>query len=152
MHHAFLYISLLSLHDYDVIMPQFTFVGGHERKTTTVIFFSWTLTQPLRIQLQKNLPTLTKWTRCSKRDKFGIWKWKTRKGGRQGVHLSTLLFSANTPVCLILWFVACFPQYNPKENWATTLEPLSVILWILFYYLLKRYNYEERPSGLCEVK
>ena len=26
-HHAFLFISLLSLHDYDVKMPQFTFYG-----------------------------------------------------------------------------------------------------------------------------
>ena len=34
VHHAFLYISLPSLHDYDVTLPSFTFIGGHERKTT----------------------------------------------------------------------------------------------------------------------
>ena len=31
VHHAFLYISLPSLHDYDVKMPNFTFFGGHKR-------------------------------------------------------------------------------------------------------------------------
>ena len=39
MCHAFLYISLLSLHDYNVKMPIFMFSGGHEHKIT--IFFSF---------------------------------------------------------------------------------------------------------------
>ena len=34
MHHAFLYISLPSLHDYNVKVPNFTFCRGHENKTT----------------------------------------------------------------------------------------------------------------------
>ena len=34
MHHAFLYISLLSLHDHDVIMAHFTFYGGRKQATT----------------------------------------------------------------------------------------------------------------------
>ena len=42
MHHALLYISLLSLHDYDVKMLNFTFFGEHELKTKTFFFFSWT--------------------------------------------------------------------------------------------------------------
>ena len=33
--HAFLNISLPSLHDYDVKMPNFTFCGGREHKATT---------------------------------------------------------------------------------------------------------------------
>ena len=40
VHHTFLYISLPSLHDYDVKMPNFTFCGGREHKTTTFFFFS----------------------------------------------------------------------------------------------------------------
>ena len=32
--HAFLYISLLLLHDYDVKMPSFTFYGGRKQATT----------------------------------------------------------------------------------------------------------------------
>ena len=32
MHHAFLCISLPSLHDYDVKFPNFTFYGGRERR------------------------------------------------------------------------------------------------------------------------
>ena len=40
MHHAFLYISLPSLQDYDVKMPKFTFSAGErERKTMTFSFF-----------------------------------------------------------------------------------------------------------------
>ena len=34
VHHAFLYISLLSLHDYDVKMPNFTFNGVRKQATT----------------------------------------------------------------------------------------------------------------------
>ena len=53
----FLYISLLSLHDYDVKLPNFTFCGGLEHKTMTLFFFFWTLIQSFRIQLKKNSPT-----------------------------------------------------------------------------------------------
>ena len=53
----FLYISLPSLHDYNMKVRKFTFCRGREHKTTTFFFFSWTLIQSFRIQLQKNLPT-----------------------------------------------------------------------------------------------
>ena len=49
----FLNISLPSLHDYDVNLPNFTFCQGREHKATTFFFFSWTSIQSLRIQLQK---------------------------------------------------------------------------------------------------
>ena len=71
VHHAFLYIFLPSLHGYDVKLPNFTFCGGRERKTTTLFFFSWTLIQSVRIQLQKKSPNLTNWTRWKKRVK--VW-------------------------------------------------------------------------------
>ena len=38
--HAFLYISLPSLHDYDVNMPNFTCYGGREQATTKFSFLS----------------------------------------------------------------------------------------------------------------
>ena len=47
VHHAFLYISLPSVHDYDVKMPNFTLCGEREHKTTTL--------QSFRIQLQKKM-------------------------------------------------------------------------------------------------
>ena len=53
----FLYISLPSLHDYEVKAPNFTFCEGREHKATTFCFFSCTLTQSFRIQRQKNMPT-----------------------------------------------------------------------------------------------
>ena len=34
VHHAFLYLSLSSLHDYDVKMIIFTFYGGRKQETT----------------------------------------------------------------------------------------------------------------------
>ena len=34
MHHAFLYISFLFLHDYDVNMPNLAFYGGRKQATT----------------------------------------------------------------------------------------------------------------------
>ena len=40
VHHAFVYISLPSLHDYNVKMPNFTFSGGREQKATTFFFSS----------------------------------------------------------------------------------------------------------------
>ena len=51
MHHAFLYISLPSLHYYDVKLLNFTFCGGSQHKTTTLFFISCTLIQHFKIQL-----------------------------------------------------------------------------------------------------
>ena len=60
MHHAFLYISLPSLHYYDVKLPNFTFCGRSQHKTATLFFISCTLIQPSSIQLgdPRNEPTL----------------------------------------------------------------------------------------------
>ena len=69
MHHAFLHISLPSLHDYDVKTLNLTFCGGRERKTTTLYFVSYTSMQSFRIQLHKKLQHLTNWLRWNKRDK-----------------------------------------------------------------------------------
>ena len=38
VHHAFLYISFLFLHDYDVKMPNFAFYGGRKQATTKCYF------------------------------------------------------------------------------------------------------------------
>ena len=40
VHHAFLYISLPSLHVYNVKVPDFTYCRGREHETTTFLFFS----------------------------------------------------------------------------------------------------------------
>ena len=45
------------LHDYDVKVPKLKFGGGHEGRTTALIFFSLTSLQSLRIHFQKKLPT-----------------------------------------------------------------------------------------------
>ena len=38
MHHAFLYISLPSLHDYGMKLPNFTFYGGRKQMTINFSF------------------------------------------------------------------------------------------------------------------
>ena len=57
VHQAFLYISLPSLHDYDVKMPNFTFCGGHEHKATTLFFYSYI--SLLEFSYRKNCQDLT---------------------------------------------------------------------------------------------
>ena len=69
MHQAFLYISLLSLHDYNVKVLNFTFFRGWEHKTTTFFFFSKTLIQSFRIQPTKICQYLTNETGWNKPDK-----------------------------------------------------------------------------------
>ena len=85
VHHAFLYISLPSLHHFDVKVPNFTFCQRKwTDKTTTFLFFSWTSIQSFKIPFpEKNCQHLTKWTRWNKHDKVWgsetpIFKWRFR--------------------------------------------------------------------------
>ena len=66
---AFLYISLPSLHDYDVKLPHFTFCGGREHKTST-FFPEHRYKISLEFNSRKICQHLTNWTRWNKRDKF----------------------------------------------------------------------------------
>ena len=54
VHHAFSYISLPSLHDYDGKMPNFTFYGGRKQATARFSFSSWTWIWFLGIRLKKS--------------------------------------------------------------------------------------------------
>ena len=63
VHHAFLYISFLFLHDYDVKMPNFTFYGGRKQATTKLYFSFWAWPWILEIQLQEGSPTFDKVSR-----------------------------------------------------------------------------------------
>ena len=75
VHHAFLYISLPSVHDYNLKMPNFTFCGEQEHKTTTLFFFSSTLIQSVTTNYsRKNWQHLMNWTRWNKPDK--VWSVK----------------------------------------------------------------------------
>ena len=57
VHHAFLYLSFLFLHDYDVKMPNFAFYGG---RATTKFYFSFWAWISFEIQLQEGSPTFDK--------------------------------------------------------------------------------------------
>ena len=54
VHHAFLYISLPSLHDYHVKMPNFTFCEGRKQAMSKFSFSLWTWMWLIEIQLQKS--------------------------------------------------------------------------------------------------
>ena len=54
VHHAFLYISLPSRHDYDGKMPNFTFCGGRKQATVKFSFSFWTWIWFLGIRLNKS--------------------------------------------------------------------------------------------------
>ena len=53
VHHAFLYISLPSLHNYHVKMPNFTFCEGQKQAMRKFYFSLW-LDMVIEIQLQKS--------------------------------------------------------------------------------------------------
>ena len=55
MHHAFWYISLPSLHDYDRNMVNFTRYGGHKQTTSKFSFSFYTRIWFLRIRLKQSL-------------------------------------------------------------------------------------------------
>ena len=67
VHHAFLYISLPSLHDYDVKMPNFTMYRGSTQGTTKFPLSFWTRNSTL-----EGSPPLTKLVTWSNRDED--WK------------------------------------------------------------------------------
>ena len=72
VHHAFLYISLPSLHDYDVKMPNCKFYGGHKRATTNSFSLSEVERTPQEInsrEIRLHLPFSANW---NKRD--SVWK------------------------------------------------------------------------------
>ena len=69
MHHAFLNISLASLHEYDVKMTNFTFCGRREHKATTFFLFFRASIQSFRIQLQEKLPRFDELNEMNERDK-----------------------------------------------------------------------------------
>lgn len=82
-------IMLFTLHNYDLKVPNFTFVEGMNQDKT-LFSFSWTLIQCYRIQVQKNLPTfveLMSWYKLNK-----AWSSATSLCNRQTL-LTTLELS-----------------------------------------------------------
>ena len=83
VHHAFLYISLPSLHDYDVKMPNCKFYGGRKQATTN-LFFSLNLSSVLK----KSTPGKFAYT-CHFQQ-IGINATKIEK---TGIHFKTDVFA-----------------------------------------------------------
>ena len=69
MHHAFLYISLLTLHNYDVKMPNASFMGDVNKRRRISFFISKLEGGPPEIssrEMRQHLPFSANW---NKRDK-----------------------------------------------------------------------------------
>ena len=71
MHHAFLYLSFPSWHDYNVNLPNFTFCGGRDNKTTTSFLFSYLRYSFLDFYSKKICQHLRNLTSWNERDK--VW-------------------------------------------------------------------------------
>ena len=82
MHHAFLYISLQSLHDEDVKMPNCKFYGGRKQATTNLFSLSECGPQEINSrEIRLHLP-------FSANSNKGTKDWKT------GIHFKTDVFAA----------------------------------------------------------
>ena len=96
--HAFLYISLPSLHHYDVKITNFTFYGGRKQPTHKFSFSFWTWIWLVRILLKKSSLAFDKvnegWVMGIelKERKFTYFKRRFR-GRRRGGIFNSLLSS-----------------------------------------------------------
>ena len=88
VHHAFLYISSPSVHDYDVKMPNCKFYGGCKQVTTN-LFFSLNVS----VVLKKSTPGKFAYT-CHFQQ-IGINATKIEK---TGIHFKTDVFAATAVV------------------------------------------------------
>ena len=69
MHHAFLYISFSSLHDYDVKMPNGKFYGGRKQAMTNLFSLSKLECGPQEINSRESrlhLPFSANWNKSDK--------------------------------------------------------------------------------------
>ena len=69
VHHAFLYISLLSLHNYDVKWPNFNFTWERERKAINSTISVWTRVRSLLFSSIPNSLLLSSWVHEDNREK-----------------------------------------------------------------------------------
>ena len=65
----FVHFFAVTVHYYDVKMPNFTFYGGRKQATTKFYFSFLTFVPSPRNQLQGNWPTLDIFSDWNKRDK-----------------------------------------------------------------------------------
>ena len=69
VHHAFLYISLLSLHNYDVKWPNFNFTWERESKAINSTISVWTRVRSLLFSSNPNSLLLSSWVHEDNREK-----------------------------------------------------------------------------------
>ena len=104
-------------------MPNFTFCGGHEHRTT--IFFFWLeqykqRVQTIRINSRKIFQHLTNWTRRNKRDKVwnsvnSLFKWRFPSWHRRCC-LSSLSISVFVPSHAMVDLRWCYTTSSPGST------------------------------------
>ena len=142
MHHAFLYISLPSLPDYNVKVPEFTFCRGREHKTTTFFSFPELWYSPLEFNSKNICQHLTKQMRWNKRDK--VWTGTTS--------LFNWCFCSRRHRCCLSSLMSLIPGYfhwhkretEPKELTICSIPRLHCTNWIY----LPTWN----PCDNCDIR
>ena len=109
MHHAFLYLSFPSWHDYNANLPNFTFCGGRDNKTTASFFFSYLRYSFLDFYSKTICQHLTNLTSWNERDKVwdranSLFKWRFCCLRLRCCLSSLLLIGARLKVGLICFF------------------------------------------------
>ena len=123
VHHAFLYISLPSLHHYDVIIPNFAFYGEPKQPTPKFAFSFWTWILVGTNSAQKEFA-------CIWQSK---WSWSNRyRTERTQIHL----FLSDVFVAVAVAVVASStPHYQVKSR--------KQLIYIFYKY---QYTEIERPE------
>ena len=119
VHHSFLYISLLPLHDYERKMPNFTFYGGHKEGTVKFSFSFWICIWFLGIRLKKSLLAFDKVNEFEYKRRF---RSGSRSRRRRGVSNSLFIHGQTG------WFTVAENEQmvNKTQEW-------QVLLWISSY-------------------
>ena len=113
VHHAFLYSSLLSLHNYDVKWPNFNFTWERERKAINSTISVWTRVRSLLFSSIPNSLLLSSWVHEDNREK----KWKDAKS----------IFSKDfVDVAVVGWYKVPIIKHKPHFS-----PPLNIYLQIL---------------------
>ena len=111
VHHAFLYISLPFLHDYDAKMPKFSFYGGRKEATTKLffLFLNW------RADPKKSTPAKFAYIRHFQQIGLNATNFeKMLIRFKSDVFTAVAIVNAETPYyCMLLLDAYCRPTCIP---------------------------------------
>ena len=122
MHHAFLYISLLSVHVYDLKLPNVRFCRGWEHKTTIFTFFCEVRYSPLKSNSWKNRQLMTNYKNWNESDEFE----------RARILFFWLKFLSLLPLLLLKLFNVAWQGGKESSDPNTQDDSKECMLWFCF--------------------